>query len=342
MKILIVGPSWIGDMVMAQALFKSLKQEHPQATIDVLAPAWTRAILQRMPEVTEAIVMPVGHGELGLGKRLKLGRELKRQAYDQAIVLPNSFKSALVPRFAGIPLRTGWRGEARGWLLNDCRTLDKEAYPLMVERFVALAYPAQSRLPHPFPQPALSINENHEALLSKLDLDSDRPVIVFCPGAEFGPAKKWPENYFAEVADVLIREGRQVWLLGSDNDRQSCEAILDQLAEPEQAHCRNLAGLTSIGEAVDLLSLAALVLSNDSGLMHVAAALGKKLVVIYGSTSPDFTPPLTDKVAILRLDLPCSPCFQRECPLGHLDCLRKLQASTVTDTIGKLLEQNEA
>jgi heptosyltransferase-2 len=334
MNILIVGPSWVGDMVMAQSLFRCLRQQHPDCSIDVLAPAWSQDILQRMPEVNRAMDLPLAHGELGLGKRWRLGRELAQQHYDQAIVLPNSFKSALLPRFAGIPLRTGWRGEARGWLLNDCRRLDKQAYPLMVERFAALAYPPGAGLPEPLPRPALQVEESGiPVLMQKLGLQSEREIVVLCPGAEFGPAKKWPEAHYAKVAGILINEGKQIWIMGSAKDSGSAEQILEDLPEDKRSFCINMAGRTAMGEAIDLMSLASLVISNDSGLMHIAAALNRKLIVIYGSTSPQFTPPLADRVDILRLGLSCSPCFKRECPLGHLDCLKKLQPAMVIDTI---------
>ncbi len=334
MKILIIGPSWVGDMVMAQSLFRCLLQLHPEARIDVLAPAWTRDLLARMPEVNRALDLPLAHGELGLKKRWRLGKALRAEHYEQAIVLPNSFKSALLPLFARIPRRTGWRGEARGWLLNDFRVLDKLAYPLMLERFVALAFADGETLPDTLPRPALKVDATRlPGLLESLALDTLRPPVVFCPGAEFGPAKQWPETHFAEVAGVLISSGKQVWIMGSAKDADTAGRILNAMDAEKRQYCINLAGRTSIGEAIDLMSLADQVLSNDSGLMHIAAALGRKLVVIYGSTSPKFTPPLSDDVSVVSLGLDCSPCFKRECPLGHMDCLNKLQASMVIDTM---------
>lgn len=338
MKILIIGPAWVGDMVMAQALFITLKQQHPSAVIDVLAPAWCRELLAHMPEVAQTLSMPIGHGELALGLRRKLGRELRQGAYDQAIVLPNSFKSALIPFFAGIARRTGWRGEARGWLLNDCRKLDKNAYPLMVERFVALAYPPGGALPQALPRPQLRVDPlSTRHLRQQLGLTSELPVLVLCPGAEFGPAKQWPEQHYAAVATHHLQRGYQVWVLGSARDHGVGETIRAHLPPALQSACHNLCGRTTLGEAVDLLAVAAAVVSNDSGLMHVAAALGRPLVVVYGSTSASFTPPLAERVRTLSLQLPCSPCFQRECPLGHLNCLRQLDAIRVTDALAELL-----
>lgn len=335
-RILVVGPSWVGDMVMAQALFIALKQRRPAATIDVLAPAWSFPLLQRMPEVSSALTMPVGHGRLALGERWRLGREL-RGRYDQAILLPNSFKSALVPFFARIPLRTGWRGELRYGLLNDVRNLDEQRYPRMVERFVALADAAESATAPGIPIPRLRADgERLAALLAQFELDRERPVLALCPGAEFGPAKRWPERHYAAVAAAMIARGWQVWLFGSANDRAVAQAIVQALPAPVQAQVRVLAGLTALAEAIDLLAAADAVVSNDSGLMHIAAALDRPLVAVYGSTSPAFTPPLGERVASLSIPVDCGPCFQRECPLQHLRCLTDLGPGQVLAALAEL------
>ena len=330
MKILVIGPSWVGDMVMAQSLFMALRQNHPGCEIHVLAPGWCRDLLGCMPQVSAAIEMTVGHGELGWGKRRAIARRLKAEAFDQAIILPNSFKSALIPWFAGIPLRTGWRGEARSWLLNDCRVLDKAAYPLMVERFVALAYPPGASLPDPLPRPALAVDPaSRQAALEKFDLETGKPVLVLCPGAEFGEAKKWPAASYGKVTADWLGTGGQAWILGSANDSKDAAAILATIPEAHRQFCRDLSGHTTLVEAIALMSCAGQVISNDSGLMHMAAALGRPLVVVYGSTSPAFTPPLADNVKIVSLGLDCSPCFKRTCPLGHTDCLKKLPPEQV-------------
>ncbi len=340
-RILIIGPSWVGDMVMAQSLFIALKNNHPDADIDVLAPAWSRPILERMPEVRSSIDMPIGHGQLLLQERRELGQSLKGQ-YDQAIVLPNSLKSALIPYFADIPVRTGWRGEMRYLLLNDIRKLDKDYYPLMVERFVALAHPKGSILERPLPNPALKVDlEQAQQLRQRFELSSERPVLALCPGAEFGPAKRWPEEHYAAVAREKIDQGWQVWLLGSAKDQAVAEAIKEHMQPGEQEHCHILAGATELAEAIDLLSLADAVISNDSGLMHIAAALQKPLVVVYGSTSPKFTPPLSEQVAIVQLEVDCGPCFQRECPEGHLKCLKFLLPTQVLDALEQVLDMTQ-
>lgn len=346
-NILIVGPSWVGDMVMAQVLFIVLKQRHPDCRITVLAPAWSRPLLERMPEVDAAVDMPVGHGKLDLGGRRDLASQLASQKYSWAIVLPNSLKSALIPAFAGIPKRTGWRGEMRFWLLNDIRLLHKKTYPLMIERFAALAYPPNHVLPKSLPRPKLRANADRIGdLKTRLGLDLERPVLALCPGAEFGPAKRWPEQYYAEVAGAMIARGWQVWLLGSERDQPVGQTIVEALPKTEQVQSQtesqpqifNLAGRTELADAIDLLSVATLVVSNDSGLMHIAAALARPLVVVYGSTSPGFTPPLADQVEVLSIPVDCGPCFQRECPKQHLKCLNDLKPGVAMAAIERLLD----
>jgi heptosyltransferase-2 len=329
-KILVVGPSWVGDMVMAQSLFITLKQQQPDCVIDVLAPGWSRPLLERMPEVNAAIDMPLGHGEFGLGKRRQLGKKLRAKHYSQVIVLPNSWKSALVPFFTGAPKRTGYVGELRYGLLNDARKLDKSVLSMTVQRFCALAFAPDAPQPPPIPTPMLSISESGvESALNKHGLDKVQPIMVLCPGAEYGPAKRWPEEYYAEVARYWLEKGGQVWLFGSNKDEPVTAAINTQTGN----RCVDLAGRTSLGEAIDLMSLATHVVSNDSGLMHVAASLGRSLVAIYGSSDPGFTPPLNEEAKVLRLGLDCSPCFKRECPLGHLKCLKDLLPAQVIATL---------
>ncbi len=326
MKILVVGPSWIGDTVLAQPLFKLLHARHSGLALDVLAPQWTLPLLERMPEVRRAIASPFVHGDLKLGERRRLGRDLAQEGYDQAIVLPNTFKSALAPFFAGIRARTGYVGELRYGLLNDARRLDKERLPQIAQRYAALALPRGEVPRLPLPALALRVEETaRRAALDRLGLDRSRPAAVLCPGAEFGPAKRWPARYFAELARGFAARGCAVWLIGSANDR----TVGDEIAQAAGGICRNLCGDTTLTEAIDVLASSALVVSNDSGLMHVAAALGRPLIALYGSSSPAFTPPLSPTAQILKLDLPCSPCFQRVCPLGHFNCMMQLTPDRV-------------
>jgi len=321
---LVVSPSWIGDAVLAHPLLARLKDRDPHGDIDVLAPAWASAVYGRMPEVRRTIAFPFGHGELALAGRRRFARALPR--YDHAVVLPGSLKSALVPWFAGIARRTGWRGEMRFGLLNDLRTLDREALPLIVERYAALAQPAGEALERPLPAPRLTVDpKTRDATLAKFGLEAKAPVLALAPGAEYGPAKRWPARHFAEVARVHAGRGFQVWLFGSARDG----AVTAEVAALSGVAVSDLAGRTTLDEAIDLLSLAARVVSNDSGLMHVAAALDRPMAAVFGSSSPEHTPPLCAKARVVTLRLSCSPCFARQCPLGHTDCLEKLDPARV-------------
>ena len=318
---------------MAQPLFMRLKQRFPDSRIDVYAPYWVAPVLARMPEVNEIILNPFGHGQLRLFERLRAARKLRAAGYDQAIVLPNSFKSALIPFLAGIPQRTGFVGEKRYGLLNDARPLDALTYPLLVERFALLAEPPHQTLTRPVPPPRLRGNDKQrDATLLRLHLSSLQPIIALCPGAEYGPAKRWPEAYFGQLAQSLHKQGFQIWLIGSAKDQLIGAAV----NAASGGVCRNLCGQTTLDEAIDLLSCAASVVSNDSGLMHVAAALNKPLLALYGSSSPAFTPPLSARAHIVSLNLSCSPCFKRECPLGHFQCMMKLTPEHVQNQFSTL------
>lgn len=335
-RILIVGPAWVGDMVMAQSLFKLIKQQNKEAVIDVLAPAWTFSLLSRMPEVNEALDLPLARGEFNLRKRYQLGKALRQKKYDQAIILPNSFKSALIPWFARIPKRTGWLGECRYLVLNDPRRLDKKRYPLMIEQFMALGVPSSAALTNPYPYPHFQVIEGEaQKVIDKYNLKvSDRPILALCPGAAYGPSKRWPEEYFAAVAKQKIAEGWDVWLFASKAE----EFLTDNIMRLTDNRCQNVPGETGLTEVIDLLSLVKGVVTNDSGLMHVSAALAKPIVALYGSTTPDFTPPLAEYATVLKLDLDCQPCFERTCPLGHHRCMRDLvpeRVLSVMSTWGK-------
>ncbi|UDG79602.1 lipopolysaccharide heptosyltransferase II [Candidatus Steffania adelgidicola] len=307
MKILVIGPSWVGDMMMSQSLYRLLIQRYPGAQIDVIAPPWCRLLLSRMPEVNQALLMPFDHGILALKKRWRLGQSLRYTGYQQALVLPHSFKSALLPFFANIPHRIGWRGEMRYGLLNEIRILNEKAFPLMVHRYAALAFNhktirSAADFPTPFPWPRLTINSTEvNETLNVFLLKSTRPIIGFCHGAAFGLKKCWPHYHYSALAKILISRGYQIVLFGSVRDQPIGEAISAALLPNDRRYCRNLSGKTSLEQAVILIAACQGIVSNDSGLMHVASALDRPLVVLYGVTSPYFTPPLTHQARVIHL-----------------------------------------
>jgi heptosyltransferase II len=336
MKALIVAPSWIGDTIMAQPLFTRLHARYPGLQLDALAPRWVAPVLQRMGEISAVIDSPFGHGQLALKPRWRLARQLAAGAYDSVYVLPNSLKSALVPFMAGIPQRIGFTGESRYGLINVRHTLDKAALPLMVERFAQLAETPGKLPARPIAYPHIrSTPAEQQQTLREFGIERPARLVAFCPGAEYGPAKRWPAAHFAALAKRLAAQGFAVWLFGSPKDH----GVAEEISRLAPGLCRNLCGATTLTQAVDLLALADFVVCNDSGLMHVAAALDRPLVTLYGSSSPGFTPPLSDRAAILSLQLECSPCFKRECPLGHLNCLTQLSPEMVFAACQKWMDR---
>lgn len=326
---LLVAPAWVGDAVMSEPLLRRIAAQD-RRPVDVLAPPWVAPVFERMPSVGQVIFAPFAHGKLDLTTRWKIGSVLKAHDYQNAYVLPNSFKSALPTAFAGIPSRIGFTGEARYGLLNRRHALDKTALPRMVDRFLALA-PMGPVQKHEDPaRPVLRVAPDaFEHICQRLGLTRGKRLAVLCPGAEYGPAKRWPVEHFATLAQELAGQGWTVWIIGSAKD----DAIGASIRQLSHDTAINLCGRTQLADAIDLLSGADVVVTNDSGLMHVAAALDRPLVALYGSSSPEFTPPLAQRVAILQNPVPCSPCFARTCRYGHMDCLTQLSPTRVVEAI---------
>ncbi|HEX5055853.1 MAG TPA: lipopolysaccharide heptosyltransferase II [Gammaproteobacteria bacterium] len=333
-QILVIGPSWVGDMVMAQSLFMDLRQRYPQAAIDVVAPRWSLPLLARMPQIRQGFGLEAAHGELRLRERYRLGRELRARRYERAIVLTRSLKSALIPYWARIPQRTGYRGEWRFGLLNDMRPMPPQL-DQTVKRFVALGLPrGEAWSERPLSQPSLRVDEeNRRRMMQRLGLNLERPVVGIMPGAEYGPAKQWPPEYFAELLRSLAQRRVEAWIFGSQKDYPVAESIV----RLSGGWGRNLCGQTRLEDAVDLISAVSVAVSNDSGLMHIAAALQRPLLALYGSSSPAFTPPLDERAVIFYRAVECSPCFLRKCPYGHYRCLREITVGDVLSAVNATL-----
>jgi len=321
-KILVLGPSWLGDMVMAQKLFKAIKNHYPKSELHVASPQWTIPLVSRMPEVDKSIPLPFSHGELNLVQRYQIGKSLRIEGYTQAIILTNSLKSALIPLFANIPKRTGFLGEMRFGLINDRIRKDKGLYRT-VDQFLALAPKSKNLKTRLLTSLISKPHEARKFLKGKLKV-SDK-ILGIAPGTEYGEAKKWPIEYFAKVATEAIDKGWKVILLGSVHDHNLGKS-LDRLTKNKVI---NLIGKTKLEEVIDVMSICNSFLSNDSGLMHVAASLGIKQVAIFGSSDPKKTPPLSHRADIIYLSLSCSPCFERSCPLQHTNCLKNIKPEEV-------------
>lgn len=333
-KILIITPSWIGDCVMTQPLYRRLHELHPGCTIDAFAPKWSMAVFERMPEISRVIENPFGHGALELKKRWRIGRELGKQGYDQVIVLPGSLKSALIAFATGIKQRTGYVGESRYLLLNDIRKLDKAALPLMVDRYTALAHPTQADFNGHSDNPRFTISRKPRRRACEIWLKHGQTRSRLLSGCGIRPCQTLARAPFRRTRPPLSGgrlAGLALWFAKDFDIAEEINRLSDDL-------CTNLCGKTNLSEAIDLLSCADTVVCNDSGLMHLAAALDRKLVATYGSSSPDHTPPLSQKAKIVSLHLECSPCFKRECPLGHTDCLNKLTPGMVQKAAEELAQ----
>lgn len=337
LRTLIISPNWIGDAVMAQPLLQLLHARNPERPIDVLAPPWVTPVWQVMREVDTVLEAPFRHGALQLRERWRFARLLRQRGYADAYVLPNTLKFALIPWLAGIARRVGYRGEMRYGLLNVVHHDNPAAPRPMVPFYAALAASPVVVLPDnaTVPRPLLSLSQERiMQAVRDAGLRPDLPLLVFAPGAEFGSAKRWPTSHFAELACIAQRANpeTQVVLLGSGKDKLVCEEIVALAPE-----VRNLAGATALGDAIALIAQAQAVVSNDSGLLHIASALNRPIIAIYGPTDPDHAPPFSDVARSLSLRLACSPCMQRECPLGHHRCMRELTAGMMWETLQEMM-----
>ena len=341
--ILIIAPNWIGDAVMTEPLLASLKEQYPEANIDVLASTWVAPIYRACPEVHEVIEAKFEHKQLQWSLRKKLAKELAIKKYQACFILPNSLKSALIPWLANIPFRVGYRGELRFGLINlSLDNPSKVNRPPMVDHYLALSQllnegQVASTLSNLVPRLNVSSTANQSVQTKLLNAKVDPAnVYVMCPGAEYGPTKRWPTSHFAQLAQQLIASNphSQIILLGSKGDNALAQEI--QFQAKQDSHIYNWCGDTSLDEALALIGMSKAVISNDSGLMHIAAALKTPQVAIFGSSDPAHTPPLSDKAKVIWLNLPCSPCHKRECPLGHLKCLNDILPEQVFATLNTL------
>ena len=331
-RILVIAPNWIGDAVMSQPLLAGIKASYPNAVIDVLATPWVAPVYRACNEVAQLIEADLRHGQLQWSLRRALAAQIKKRNYATCYVLPNSFKSAIIPWLANIPVRIGYQGELRRFLLTEAKANSPKTQRIpMVEHYANLFAPSRNsdtaiHLPHL--SPTASALEAARTRLQAAGIQTDA-FVVLCPGAEYGPSKRWPATHFATLAQSILkaRPAASVVLLGSPSDRAIGDAIVS--ASASESSIFNWCGATSLDEAIAIIGMCSNVVSNDSGLMHIGAALEVPQLAIFGSSDPNHTPPNSAKAIIISLHLPCSPCHQRECPLGHLNCLNQISPGRV-------------
>lgn len=314
-------------MVMAQALYKALANHSNSAEIHVVAPAWSRPLLARMPEITKVHALDVSHGEFAFSKRYQLGRQLSGQSFTQAMVLPRSYKSSLIPLFAGVPKRIGELGEFRHGVINHVLSSNKsKSIPTVCNylRHAGLELEIDQVKSEYAPQ-LLVDNDNRNKVLEEHTISFDTPLIACMVGAEFGPSKQWPVQHFVKLIDMLNQQGLQICILGSQKDAQIGDEIEALVRQP----VKNLCGKTSLLDVIDILASCSLAISNDSGLMHIAAAVDTPIVAMYGATSPAYTPPLHKKAKTFFVKLECSPCWQRTCKYEHYRCQKDILPENV-------------
>ncbi|MFZ6816595.1 lipopolysaccharide heptosyltransferase II [Undibacterium sp. Rencai35W] len=341
-RLLVIAPNWIGDAVMAQPLLRLLKQQYPAHAIDVLAAAWVAPVLRAMAEVDTVLETPFKHGALQLRERWRYARQLRQRHYAAAYILPNTLKFALIPWLAGIPRRIGYKGESRYGLINVMHHDDPVAPRAMVPFYAALAAEPAPQIATSCGRPSLTVSESHiVATYTQLGLSREQPLICFAPGAEFGNAKRWPAAHFAKLAAqiTVTYPATQIVLLGSPKDSPVCDEI--KSLSPSVPSIRHLAGKTSLDQAIALIASASAVVSNDSGLLHIASALNRPVIALYGPTDPDHAPPFSDIAYSLSLRLNCAPCKQRECPLGHQDCMQKMTTEMVYHPISAIMSSHQ-
>ena len=325
-RILVIAPAWVGDLIISLAFINALKKIHKDSKIDLLVNDNLVDVVKYFPDISNIITSQTRHGKLSLLYRITIGLKLRKKNYSYCYILTNSMKSSIIPFIAGIKHRISYLGEFRYCLVNKIiKKIDRKEG--MANRYLNLI---NHRYKSEF-KPILTSKIVDKSILDKFDLK--KKYIVLCPDSEYGPAKKWPINKWIDLANS-IQKSYQVVFVGLDS------AIASSTSKIMTNNCVNLIGKTSLNDAIVILSQSNCVVSNDSGLMHVAAALDRPIVGIYGSSSPEYTPPLieNDKKIIIYQNLSCSPCFKRTCPLQHTNCLNNISVDFVRESISSLIE----
>jgi lipopolysaccharide heptosyltransferase II len=327
--ILIVPYMWIGDFVRCHSVVRLLNARFPGRPVDVLTTSMVAPLLDYMPGVRKGIVVDLPRKRLALSLHRALAARLRAEGYGDALIMPRTWKAALAPALARIPVRTGFVGEMRFGLINDLRSGEK-ALPRMVDRCAALALPKGAALPADWPHPQLVVaREEVSRWRERMGLRDARPVAVVAPGA-VGPSKRWPAEAYAKLAGQLCEQGYAVWVIGGPQEN----ALAGEICAASPSHCLDLTG-ADLRNAILALAAADVAISNDSGLLHVAAAIGTPSIGIFGPTSPWHWAPLNPLAAVIepKTDVPCRPCHKPTCRFGHHRCMRDIPAEQVAAAV---------
>jgi heptosyltransferase II len=327
--VLIVPYMWIGDFVRCHSVVRLLNARFPNRPVDLLTSSMVAPLLDYMPGVRKGIVFDLPRKRLAISDHRALAARLRTEGYGDALIMPRTWKSALAPALAGIPVRTGFVGEMRFGLINDLRPGEK-ALPRMVDRCAALALPKHAALPADWPHPQLVVpREEVSRWRERMGLTQERPVAVVAPGA-VGPSKRWPAAAYAELARQLGEQGFSVWVIGGPQE----QALAAEIGAASPSRCRDLTG-PDLRNAILALAAADVAISNDSGLLHVAAALGTPSIGIFGPTSPWHWAPLNPLAAVIepKTEVPCRPCHKPTCRFGHHRCMRDISAEQVAAAV---------
>lgn len=348
-KHLIIAPNWIGDAIFSHGLIKVIKNQYPEADIDVLAHERIACVYEMMPEVNQIHGANNEKSKLNFWTRVQIARKISKQNYTHAYIINNAWKHALIPFLARIPNRIGWLGEFRFILVNQWRLLNKKMFPDMLSKLSSLGLPKNKQLEVHYMReqlyPKLQANkQNQFKILTNLglhqSLSSNKPIVAISPGSDNGTSKRWPATKYAFLIQKLIKINCEVWIFGSPKEKNLSDYIMQHTGKSDSIH--NLTGRTNLDEALDILGLCNVAVCNDSGLLHASAALGLGVVAIYGPTSENFAPPLTVNKAVITEDVKCRPCNQHECPFGHHACMETIEVDRVLSKVKFLLEKKKS
>ena len=329
-NILIITPNWLGDQIMAQSLYIALKKRHTSCQIDVVTSEKFKGLYQRMPEINNILIFENKHNKLDLKKRWLFSKKIRKKSYSLAIILPLSLKATLIPFFAGIKKRRAWSNQRYG-LINESQPLDQKKHThsalKQVEQYLALQkFPFEIK--KKFIPKLKESKDKQETILKKFKINTQQKILICCPGSAYGPSKQWPLHHLKDLCVHYLEKNWEIILLGTEKEKEICQNIKKNCPK-----VKNLCMKTKLEDVIDLMSTATWIISNDSGLMHLAAATQQKQIAIFGSSSPLFTPPLNKNAHIIFQNLNCSPCFKRVCPLKHNECLETISSEQVIKKI---------